>query len=217
MGILGIKNRTENWKTARHFAPFLGAEDAAAAARATLAQRLGEPEETSGEAIRIELFWRGIRDCKPCNEDVRKRYERLFPDLRDKVKDFPGFKSCDYAVPKEGQGHKLFSNLRHTEIDIVLETPRHLFIGEAKDESSPGTNGKYVLVHQLIRQYVTARILVDLSDNPNRVVTPFAVVDDARRDEFMRRRQVQFMIQHMGLENILTWDCIRGLCPPRDG
>ena len=56
--ILGIKNRTENWKTAKHFARYFTNDEAVA----KLAQRLGEPETTSGKCMQIELFWKGMRD-----------------------------------------------------------------------------------------------------------------------------------------------------------
>ena len=59
MGILGIPNRTENWKTARTFAPFFKS----CSARAALAKRLLEPLGESQEGtVEIELFWYGIRD-----------------------------------------------------------------------------------------------------------------------------------------------------------
>ena len=62
MGILGIKNRTENWKTARTFAPFF--DDAEL--RLALVKRLGAPSETKPEDIQLELF----------------------PDLQSKIRDF---------------------------------------------------------------------------------------------------------------------------------
>ena len=56
MGILGIRNRTENWKTVEHF-HCLGDD-----AKIRIAQKLGEPEDTPPEKINIELFWYGMRD-----------------------------------------------------------------------------------------------------------------------------------------------------------
>ena len=46
------------------------------------------------------------------------------------------------------------NSLLGTEVDVVLETPKHLFIGEVKHESTFEADGKLVLVHQLMRQYV---------------------------------------------------------------
>lgn len=51
---------------------------------------------------------------------------------------------------------------QNPEIYIVLETPNHLFIGKAKDEMDCHSDGKRILVHQLIRQYVIAHILLTL-------------------------------------------------------
>ena len=60
MKILGkaIENRTENWTTARHFASLLQNSYA----RAELAWKLGEPRDTSGSEVKLELFWKGMRD-----------------------------------------------------------------------------------------------------------------------------------------------------------
>ena len=55
MGILEIKNRTENWKTARTFAPFFADENL----RLKLAHKLGEPEGTNPQDVKLELFWKG--------------------------------------------------------------------------------------------------------------------------------------------------------------
>ena len=86
MGILGIENRTENWKTARHFAPFFKS----ASARAALANRLLRPYEESEsdavKAVKMELYWKGMRDYiheldknkKPTTQDFQKRYVCLF-------------------------------------------------------------------------------------------------------------------------------------------
>ena len=50
--ILGIKNRTENWKTARYFAPFFEDE----AARLSLAKKLGAPDSTQGSEVKSSCF-----------------------------------------------------------------------------------------------------------------------------------------------------------------
>ena len=64
----------------------------------------------------------------------------------------------------------LRSNLHHTEIDIVLDTPRHLFIGEAKDKSRLDAKSNYVLVHQLIREYVLAKMLLTILGLDRKIV-----------------------------------------------
>ena len=87
MPILGIENRTENWRTAHSFAPLFGD---AALRRRFASLLLGEPAEAP---VSLELFWHGLHDygirrgwkrpdfAEPCAE----AYARLFPDLRGQV------------------------------------------------------------------------------------------------------------------------------------
>ena len=226
MSILGINNRTENWKTAYEFAPFF--RDGNACAK--LARTLEEGESPTGNEVKIELFWKGMRDyvdkigkdrgdlIGPCAE----AYEKLFPDLRADIKKFSQQpKNQDsrggLLEPKEhnyaaSNPNGLWDNLRNTEIDIVLETPNKLFIGEAKGEMGLGANGTYVLVHQLIRQYVMARILLHVMGNKKKAV-PFLVVEDGKHDSVLNTGQVRFMISQKWLKkgNVLTWGDIRSL------
>ena len=171
MSILGINNRTENWKTARSFAPLL----LDSYHRAELARKLGEDPSTSRGDVGLELFWKGMRDfvhgknARAMTTECASAYGNLFGDLRSDIIRFnliPAKQSIELPqasnyIPSEIVG--LFNNLRNTEIDIVLETPSHLFIGEAKGEAGLGARGAYVLVHQLIRQYVMASILLKLN------------------------------------------------------
>ena len=234
MSILGINNRTENWKTAYEFAPFF--RDGNACAK--LARTLEEGGSPTGNEVKIELFWKGMRDYvdkvgKPKEHELQDKcikayYEtELFCGLRDDIQKFNkigtknalripnawNYDPCK-VEPKPGQTGEgaLFNNLRNTEVDIVLETPGHLFIGEAKDESVLGGSGPLVLVHQLIRQYVTARILLRVMGSEKEIV-PFLVVAD--NDYMKRTGQVQFMISQEWLKkkNVLTWADIRGLQP----
>ena len=210
MGILKIRNRTENWKTAHDFAPlFRDAEG-----RRRLAERLlGKPVRSE---VSLELFWFGMRDyvheCPEAGDPdgLAERYGRLFPDLRKQAEGFGQFNKLSerhYAVADKA---KLASNLLHTEIDIVLESQRHLFIGEAKDESNFGADGRNVLVHQLVRQYVMAAILLDLKGSKKQIV-PFVVGED--KDQLRRIKQVEFMVaqEWMSRDNVLGWDDVRGL------
>ena len=66
-----------------------------------------------------------------------------------------------YKASQFPEINKLRDNLINTEVDVVLESPDSLFIGEVKDVSDFGADSRYVLVHQLIRQYVTATILIE--------------------------------------------------------
>ena len=232
MAILGIINRTENWKTAYYFSPFFRDD----ASRLKLAQRLGEPEGTKPEDVSIELYWQGMRDYLHKNGgvntnrvlagDLAVRYDRLFPGLRERIEEnrekfptwLPNPQCYNYDVSIPTHQSKLYNNLAGTEIDIVLETRNHLFIGEAKHQSNLGANGKYVLVHQLIRQYVMAEILVDriaeFDGCTKKKVIPFFVGDRKNLPSINKHAQVEFMIDQCWLkkENILSWDCVRKLC-----
>ncbi len=239
MKTLGIENRTENWKTASHFAPFF----LDSGIRLRLAIQMGEPEESQPCDVYIELFWKGMRDYLNSeagrkdsdDRDFAKRYERLFIEELDLRKDLEEFieerrgqagkpnmqdlQDWNYRVSvptragKSGQA-VLGSNLYETEVDIVLGTPSHLFIGEAKVESKLDAKSQYVLVHQLIREYVMARILVDRLVCEDKI-TPKKVIPFVVRNNLTGREQVQvdFMMKQGWLreENVLTWDCIKRL------
>ena len=232
MGILGIDNRTENWKTAERFAPLF--RDANA--RKALAVRLCEPKSTRAGQIKLELFWKGMRDHiywekekgvsdEALVNDFAGRYNSLFPDLCREVDGFKvipakgpsyGFsklKGHNYNLATKNSRSDLYNNLRNSEIDIVLESPMNLFIGEAKDESELDADPSYVLVHQLIRQYVMATILVDrIADCYNgkrKKIVPFIVVAKSKLAKTKRSTQVRFMIDKKGWlkdKHVLTWD-----------
>lgn len=208
--ILGICNRTENWKTARYFAPFFGQ------GANRLAERLNGKHVESN--VRLELYWKGMRDFLAKQEDKEKwkieiadrfRNSELFGNLRGRVSDFrisgrPGFRELLSGNYDTSDTEGIYRNLYNTEIDIVLESRHAQFIGEAKGEMSLGADGRLVLAHQLIRQYVMANILVDLTGKPKRVV-PFVVGCNERQ------RQVQFMLEQGWMEqcHILKWEDIR--------
>ena len=204
MGILGIENRTENWKTAQLLD---GLSDAG---KVALVRRLGEPDATLANDVRIELFWYGVRDGKPDLERAAAIYDSEFADLRQRIccfkqQPFQHLKCHNYVVSRE-TWEDFLNNLHHTEIDIVLETPERLFIGEAKYESGFGGDSKLVLVHQLIRQFVMATILLDLLGEKKNLV-PFVVVDDGNLRSVKNTAQVKFMVDQGWLkgENVLSW------------
>ena len=219
--VLRIDNRSENWKTARYLWPFFVNRRACL----TLARRLGEPEVTPSSGVSLELYWKGARDwCVGKNKALREERlvescRRQFQDLRQRVQGYGHFRElCDtegnYAISSQKHRPKLLTNLLNTEIDIVLESPTRLYIGEAKSESSFHASGKLVLVHQLIRQYVLAKVLVDVS-GCNREVIPFVVVNRIRGRQ---SRQVSFMLAQgwMNPENRLTWDALRAMVVDHD-
>ena len=211
--ILGIENRTENWKTARHFVPLYQND----AARLAFVRRLGEPKETCAGDVRLELYWKGVRDylhkrgldSETDRLDWAKLYVRQFSDLCER--DFGGLRGQQqYRPGREGWEKKLYDNLRNTEIDVVLQTPNHLFIGEAKHEMPFSASTSLLLVHQLIRQYVTASMLVDRLECEIEVV-PFLIV--CNREESKRYEQVKSMCNQCWLraENILEWEEVERL------
>ena len=231
MSILGITNRTENWKSAQYFAPHFGANSVRLARRLLGSGTTLEPGDVS-----LELFWRGVRDYihgenKSLPKEAKKpltayvdqfaaAFERHFGDLRAAIREHgmlntPNPSYSNYALvdsAKDGvrAKPKLASNLNGIEIDIVLQTPNHLLIGEAKDESDFGTDGNHVLVHQLIRQYVQAAVLLDVMNSEKKVL-PFIICQDTVRTK--GRSQVKFMLDQEWLreDHILSWNDIREL------
>ncbi|MDE0270951.1 MAG: hypothetical protein OXP11_07080 [Gammaproteobacteria bacterium] len=146
-------------------------------------------------------------------DKIKRSYVEHFDTLRSDVNEFSCKDGRSFRCLKTQNYEvlcidKLYHNLCNTEIDVVLETDQYLFIGEAKYKTALHANSKYVLVHQLVRQYVMAKILVDLCEEPKCVV-PFVVGVDPEQE------QVKFMIkQHwMNKKNILCWkdiEAIRG-------
>lgn len=255
MGILGITNRSEDWQTAQSFAPFFKGDSRGRSARNNLVNQLLEPlgdsHSDKSDTVKIELFWYGMRDylhlpdggaelhSQRQKQEFVDRFRCLFPNLRDEIYQFNGLtlpKVWNYDVSEGAEGKTLkdleeglFNNLRNTEIDIVLQTNKYLFIGEAKHESKFGRDGKLVLVHQLIRQYVMAAILVrfvveDHGCDPKSVV-PFVVGDNIT--DLRKFQQVDFMIQQnkcdrkpgiwLKEENVLSWKCIEKLVASTSG
>ena len=219
--VLGIDNRTENWKTARCLWPFFVDRAACLA----LARRLGEPQATPTAEVNLELYWKGGRDwCagknKPhCEERLVESCRQQFQDLRQRIQRYGHFRDLrdsegNYEISSEKHRPKLVTNLVNTEIDIVLESPTRLYIGEAKSESSFHARGTLVLVHQLVRQYVLAKVLVDVL-GCGREVIPFIVVDSTRGRQ---SHQVQFMVAQgwMRLENCLTWNALQAMVEERE-
>lgn len=226
--VLGIENRTENWKTARCLSPLFG--DRAV----RLARRLGESRATPTVDVKLELFWKGARDwCagkkkQECEEQLVESCRRLFPDLRQRIEQYGCFhdlRAGNYEVLSEDKRAQLVTNLTNTEIDIVLVSPESLYIGEAKYKSGFHASGKLVLVHQLVRQYVMANVLVDVL-RCNRKVVPFVVTEGTEerpgskakaRQQSPRSHQVRFLIDQnwMNAGNCLTWNAVTKMAAER--
>ena len=153
---------------------------------------------------------------------LAERYVCLFPELREEIKRFDS-SGNELRLPekwnynsRDAKG-KLASNLINSEFDVVIQTPNHLFVGEAKGESGLGTNGKYVLVHQLIRQHVMAKILVDIAGD-NLEVQHFLVGDACKLDSLKNTAQVKFMKQKGWLDkkNVLCWECVKAIAEGKE-
>lgn len=223
--ILGIENRTENWKTVQYFHGLARGE------KVGLVRGLLGNQEVGGEVdIKINLFWYGFRDyiakCKeeekppPTKKQAGEIYRDLFRDLQNDVSDFQDpvhprsftdLKPHNYSS-EEGYFQELFENLGHTEIDIVIQCGKQLLLGEAKYESPLNTNSRYVLVHQLIRQHVMARTLVQ-HVGADLEISHFLVGDADRVESLRNTVQVKFM-NHQGWlnpANVLSWEQVAEL------
>ena len=229
--VLKIENRTENWKTARCLQPFFGDLSV------RLACELGEPLSTPTADVKLELYWKGVRDwCaaeggkQKCEGRLVESYRKLFPDLRQRIERYGRFRHLcprhyDYEVSEVSTRALLVNNLVNTEIDIVLESPKRLYIGEAKYKSGFHADGKLVLVHQLVRQYVMAKVLVDVL-GCDREVIPFVVTEGAWGGSRAKGdvgklaeppHQVRFMLCQgwMSARNCLTWDALARMASER--
>ena len=238
MGILGITNRSENWKTAQTFATYFTDRPQAIDALAKrLLKPMDEDYEVEAGTVSIELYWKGLRDyvhlSKKSNRadsippDILTRYGNRFSNLRQEIEKFGKLKlpkDHNYRLSTEARlREKLFNNLSRLEIDVVLESKNHLFIGEAKHESAFGRDGDSILVHQLIREYVMATLLTEkIADDNNcapKTVVPFVVGDCVVG--LKKFQQVSFMISQgkqnrspggwLKEENVLSWKCIEKL------
>ena len=116
MTILEIRNRTENWKTAAYFSPLFDGKSVG------LAERLGEESRLYSQDVKLELFWKGMRDLlhqtgakrRSMQQTFAEDYTRLFPDLRENIQDFGEFRKLltdNYATCTDGQQAKLTNNL----------------------------------------------------------------------------------------------------------
>ena len=166
---------------------------------------------------------------------MAEHYRHLFPGLREELEEFSHetrkdskLSSDSYTVQTEKQKKYLYNNLIYTETDIVINTPEHLFIGEAKHETREfNTDGKN-LMHQLIREYVMATILIHCLE-PIKKVVPFVIGDNIAQlkksyPQQQHIHQLDFMINQRKLnrspgnwlkeENVLSWGCIRKITNP---
>ncbi|MBI4197980.1 MAG: hypothetical protein HY533_02585 [Chloroflexi bacterium] len=230
-GILGVKNRSENWRTAQAFAPLLAGGTAH-----LLANKLLPGRQFLHDEVHLELFWRGVRDVLHDLDGPRRRrrqdaqrltteitelYAAHFSDLRECIGSFrvdsrPGFLPLDegsYGVPASREGQvKFYYEMQNTEIDVVLSAPGYLLIGEMKSESSFGASRKNILVHQLIREYVMAKIAVLLRPAYESVAIVSFVIGEKEKKRYLHsNKQVRFLVAQGWLteDNILSWSDLK--------
>lgn len=227
MPILGIDNQTENWRTTRAFAPFL----ANAEARLRLAHHLSDSIEPDAlctpEQVELELFWNGVRDhlvmlggtrdTPSRRAQFKEIYEKKFSSLWSDLEEY-GFKlhkPVNYNVSEEAGITKLYHHLHGAEVDVVLQTPGHVFVGEAKYKGGFNDYGNAVLRHQLVRLYVVSSMLLEiLAEDRGKeevAIVPFVVSDEPEKLE--RSQQAQFMIHKGWLspKNVMGWESISRL------
>lgn len=226
--IVGIRNRTENWKTASTLAPLIAFNRQNELANMLISNATSSQSSFGRDEVRIELFWKGFRDLwKQQSKSLDKqamihtaadRYKRLFPSLRTKIEEYNEwaalnnqpklnlYKDCNY-VCLDSEEATLYDNLLNTEIDVVMSAPGFLLIGEAKYEQTFGAASRHMLTHQLVRQYVMASIVLDIveeNQTTNRAkVIPFIIGDNAKATA-----QVKLMhhLNFLLLSNIITWN-----------
>lgn len=105
MGIRGIRNGTEDWRTAGALVPFCSTS----APLKSLVEYLNVEGRSEPNEIKIELFWKRIRDLRHEKSDdskhafesrLLKRYNEIFKILRTEVERFHGLKLPEDAVEK---------------------------------------------------------------------------------------------------------------------
>ncbi|KHT04330.1 hypothetical protein [Pectobacterium brasiliense] len=224
--ILGIKNRTENWITVKNLFSLQN--------KRLIEYLMRKNDDNSapfddGSEARLELFWYGYRDYiygKSINrysadrDAIYARFLRLFPELQEKVLKFKGDsnkflrveKTVNYSLERKDAPLGLFQNIRHTEIDIVIETRNKLYIGEVKDSQTFGAHGGLFLPHQLLRQYVMARMLIDELGKDLDVV-PF-IISNSKKTESSGQVKLMDKLGYLDMKNVFTWsdiDSCKGL------
>ena len=135
-GILGIENRTENWKTTVYCSPMFGWESH------RLAAMLGATPELLPGEVRLELFGKGVRDYRyqkglsrrELEVRVVKSFNQSFHNLRRDVlasQEFQELQDDHYVLSGDSAAGRLTNNLLGTEIDVVLETPAICLSGKS--------------------------------------------------------------------------------------
>jgi len=218
--ILGIRNRTENWKTARTISKIISDKKCGKLASIIVGNHINHCKKYKNDDVLIELFWKGYRDYyylekeksgigeKEIIDKTYKICDREFGTLQDDINIHKGKLKIDIERNYIFNYKKdLFNNLRCTEIDVVLECDGYFLIGEAKDEESFGSNSNHILCHQLIRQFVMAKVVIECLGREIKII-PFIIVPDIVAAK--NKGQVKLMQELGWLEekNVLSWNMI---------
>lgn len=177
------------------------------------------------EETKIELFWNGIRDHLAALKVVRNTPERreefaqiyrsLFPNLRAQLieDEFNLSSTVNYNPSEESSKTILYHHIHGSETDVVLEAPGYLFVGEAKYGGTFHDYGNKVLVHQMIRQYVIASIILKVLKMDTVAIVPFFVGSDDDVEQLKNKGQINFMVKQGWIyrQNILSWGDIERL------
>ena len=143
----------------------------------------------------------------------------VFPHLRDQIENYNlqansnehkvNLKEADNYICEQTKksSEKLYNNLLNTEIDVVLNAPGFLLIGEVKHEQTFGANSRHLLPHQLVRQYVMASIVVDMIEEERQQDTRIKVIPFIIGDNLSKYAQVR-LLQYLKLlvpQNVISW------------
>ncbi|TLX46073.1 hypothetical protein C1E24_14990 [Pseudoalteromonas phenolica] len=194
VGNLLAKNRSESWRIAKSFIDYGAEELSEKIAQDVLnSLHIKRGSVQLQKPIQYSLFWTGLRDYCDSHKinrrdlDFIKRVKTIYLDkfagLEQQVYEFAANhkeQSVNIRLDKTKQNYivndvseqRFINNLYFTEFDLVIQTGNYLLIGEFKDTQTFGANSKHVLVHQLIRQYVSANILLGLEGSEHIEVVP---------------------------------------------
>lgn len=220
-------NRSESWRIAKSFIDYGAKELSEKIAQDVLNNlHIERGSLQLRKPIQYSLFWTGLRDYCDSNKinrrdrDFIKRVKAIYLDkfagLEQQVYEFASNhkdqpvnirldRTKQNYIVSDGSEQRFINNLYFTEFDLVIQTGNYLLIGEFKDTQTFGANSKHVLVHQLVRQYVAANILLGLEGNEHIEVVPFVVADNPQHAN--KTAQVK-LLKHLGWladGNVFDW------------
>ena len=213
MGILNYPSRSENAMTSQHF-QWCEYEDS----WSTVVELVSGHKVDVARGRMFAKPWRdyfhtlGIgykRAAMQAMPAIAGLYEQLFAGLQQQIFAFEGFSlSVRKGYLQEQRNYNptnhegLFRNLYNTEIDVLIEDDSSIYVGEAKGEMSFNANATHhMLVHQLVRQFVTASIWAAyeaavIGEGNQKLIVPFIVSDREKLPKLRNNNQVQFLLHN---------------------